>query len=568
MRTDTKIFKVKSIINQLLDVPPTDPDDARRRKLLNVLLLGVGILSLLLFLGTLAVSATAPDPEEIFILIVGSLVMLAGVAIILAINHYRSGGLAAWLFLALLLAITAFSDQPAQVADGRSLFIFALPILMASVILPPYASFITAGISSIIVALLGFSIDLPPNIPAIVGFLVLALISWLAARSLETTLQNLRTINRELDQRVAERTDDLSKALTHVQAESSKNQAILESIADGVIVFDNNRTAIVSNPSISLLLSLPTQDIIGRSINELVKENDLVAEHASIIDYTDRGDTTEGSIKLEWGKKTLSVSLAPVRSAIGETTGTVAVFRDFTREAELDRMKSAFVSMASHELRTPLNAILGYSDMLKENVYGPLQPEQRETMDRVMANTKRMLGLVNNLLDQAQIESGKLVLEIASFSPGDLLKEVQTAVGVLAEAKQLTFETNVEADVPATVSGDARRLNQILINLVGNAVKFTEEGAVRVRAFRYDDTHWALSVSDTGPGIPDEAQKFIFEPFRQVDDPITRRHTGSGLGLSIVEQLTTLMGGKIEVASEIGAGSTFSVILPLSHPQE
>lgn len=565
---DTGALRINQIVSQLLDVPPTDPDDARRRKLLNVLLLGVGALSLLLFLGTLALSTVADDPEEIVVLIVGSLAMFAGVLLILAINHYGSGWLAASLFLALLLMITAFSDQPAEVADGRSLFIFALPILMASVILPPYASFITAGISSVIVALVGFSADIPPNIPAIIGFMVLALIAWLAARSLESALHDLQMINRELDLRVEERTNDLSIALDRVQTESSKNQAILESIADGVIVFDISQRAIVSNPSISQLLNQPTENIIGRTISELIAENSRGKDPTSATELYNQDDTTESSIKLEWGEKTLSVSLAPVRSAEGEASGTVAVFRDFTKEAELDRMKSAFVSMASHELRTPLNAILGYADMLQEHVYGPLLPEQTETMQRIMANTKRMLGLVNNLLDQAQIESGKLSLEIMPCSPSRLLQELEAAVGILAEKKQLKFKTYVATDLPAVVQGDERRLNQILINLVGNAFKFTEEGGVRVAATLVDDAHWALSVSDTGPGIPEEARRLIFEPFRQVDDPITRKHSGSGLGLSIVEQLTTLMGGKIKVDSEVGKGSTFHVILPLKSPQE
>jgi signal transduction histidine kinase len=206
--------------------------------------------------------------------------------------------------------------------------------------------------------------------------------------------------------------------------------------------------------------------------------------------------------------------------------------------------------------------------MLKEAVYGPLPDKQRGVIERIMANTGQMVSLVDNLLDQAQIEAGKLTLNVTSFSPADLLDGVQDVMGVLAQAKGLELTSHVADDVPTTLSGDRQRLHQILINLVSNAIKFTEQGTVRVRAYRPDAAHWALEVSDTGCGISPEAQSYIFDPFGQVDDPVTREHTGFGLGLSIVKQLVTLMGGEITLASKVGRGSTFSVVLPLAPPQE
>jgi signal transduction histidine kinase len=204
--------------------------------------------------------------------------------------------------------------------------------------------------------------------------------------------------------------------------------------------------------------------------------------------------------------------------------------------------------------------------MLQEGVYGKLLDKQRNVAERIMANTKRLLGLVNNLLDQAQIGAGRLKLNITSFDPVDLVDEMQSVMGVLARNQGLKLVGDIAEDVPATLSGDWQRLHQIVINLVGNAIKFTEQGTVHVGIYRFDATHWALEVSDTGRGIPPEAQSYIFEPFRQADDSVTREYTGSGLGLAIVKQLTAIMGGEIRLDSEVGRGSVFTIILPLTPP--
>jgi signal transduction histidine kinase len=229
-------------------------------------------------------------------------------------------------------------------------------------------------------------------------------------------------------------------------------------------------------------------------------------------------------------------------------------------------MKSVFVSTASHELRTPLSAILGYADMLQEGIHGPLSEKQHGILKRIVANTGQLLGIVNNLLDQAQIEAGTLTLNVISFTLADLIDGVQGVMDVLAQSKGLKLTNYIADDLPETLFGDHQRLRQILINLVGNAVKFTDEGTVHMDAHRLDSDRWALEVSDTGHGIPTEAQSYIFEPFRQADDSPTREHTGTGLGLSIVKQLIELMDGEITLESKKGHGSTFTVVLPLVPP--
>jgi signal transduction histidine kinase len=250
----------------------------------------------------------------------------------------------------------------------------------------------------------------------------------------------------------------------------------------------------------------------------------------------------------------------------GEDLGTVAVFRDFTKEAEIDHMKSTFVSLASHELRTPLNAILGYAELLYEQVYGSLSDRQRDATKRILANTNHMLSLANNLLDRAQIEAGTLELNVSDFPPAKTVDEAVSAMEILARNKGLELTSEAAGDLPDTVTGDRQRVNQVVVNLIGNALKFTQEGGVHVRAYSPDGNHWAVDVTDTGIGIPEEARGYIFEPFRQADESATREYGGAGLGLSIVKQLVEMMGGHITLESELGKGSTFTIVLPLIPP--
>ena len=553
---------MRVMVNRLLKVPCIDPDDARRRKLLNILLVSLeGLTVLALVWETIYrfsdLSAKSETPP-IFTSIIG---MLVGLAIIFAINRYWVGWLASSLFLLLLTITFAFSDTPEQVVAGRSLFLLAIPVLMASVLVRPAASFIMAGLTGFLLVALARSVDLVPDVFSVLGFFVLAIVSWLAARSLERALQDLHAINRELDQRVKDRTRDLAEAL-------GENQAILQDIADGVIVFNNVGQAIVANPAISQLIKWPSKEIIGLDLKTLMGKEVGADDQQGVINLMQDQETYGPSVRLDWGEKTFSVSMATVRTAPDEVTGTVAVFHDFTQEAEIERMKETFVSMISHDLRTPLSAIQGYTDMLQQSVYGPLSEKQTGVMTRINANTARLLSMVNNLLDRAQLEAGKLTLQIQPFDSRELIADLDSVMSVLAQNQGLELTCHISDDVPATLSGDRRRLHRILVNLVNNAIKFTEQGGVSVRIYRPDADHWAADVSDTGPGIPDKAQPYIFEPFEQVDGSITRKHSGVGLGLTIVKQLTTLMGGQVGLTSKPGQGSTFSITLPLVPPAQ
>ena len=557
---------VAKIFNQFLDVPTSDLDDARRRKILNILLLSVGILTIITLISLFIFTISGLGTEisgDIWLATIG---LLIGIALFYGINRNPSwpGWISAILFLTFLLGAFLFVDTPYELATGRSLFVFTIPIIMASILLRPNASFLFALFASIEIVIIAFNIDQVPNTFAIFGFFLVALISWLSARSLEQALRELRDINTNLDQIVKERTHALAEALTRERIEAGRSQAILESIADGVVVFDTQGSAIQANPALSNLINLPLNDIVKTNVNKLVEASPMNTKNKGVLS----GLLTKPGVKptnyrVEWGQKTISVSSGKVLDRDGGEIGTVAVFRDFTREAELEKMKSAFVAMVSHELRTPLSAILGYAEIFQEQLYGPLNEKQINTTERIISNSRRLLTLINELLDQAQMEAGKLMIKYEVIVPSDLLENLHSVMDKLTSDKNLILKSELSKNMPEKITGDSERLHQILVNLVNNAVKFTKEGSIHVQLSRVNKKQWGIKVTDTGKGILQEDLPYIFEPFRQVEGTTTRVHGGFGLGLSIVKQLVTLMGGSISVESEIGKGSTFSIMLPI-----
>lgn len=316
---------------------------------------------------------------------------------------------------------------------------------------------------------------------------------------------------------------------------------------------------------------------VGRSIFELYQDHPQIIEHAA---YALAGQAR--AVTTDIGDVTFEVWYEPLRGRQQQIMGVVGVAHDITERKqaetaiaqaldqalEASRLKSQLLAKVTHELRTPLGAILGYTELLQDGTFGPLTEQQTRITAEVIDSANYLTHLVSELLDQAQFETGRARLRIAPFSLSEMAQRVQTKMGVLARAKKLTLTTHIAPAMPATIAGDEHRLQQILINLVSNAIKFTKTGSVQIRLYCLDPRQWALEVADTGPGISVEAQGYIFEPFRQVDGSITREHVGAGLGLSIVKQLVSLMGGRIELKSKIGAGSVFTVALPLDPIQE
>ena len=228
---------------------------------------------------------------------------------------------------------------------------------------------------------------------------------------------------------------------------------------------------------------------------------------------------------------------------------------------EANQHKSQFLANMSHELRTPLNAILGYAELMADGAYGEPSEKMLGILKRLEANGRHLLGLINDVLDLSKIEAGQLVLELSDYSIQDIAQTVRSTLEPLAADKKLAFKIDMRPELPAG-RGDGRRLTQVLINLVGNAIKFTDAGEVAIKAEANNGSFY-VSVRDTGPGISAADQTKLFQEFQQADNAITKKKGGTGLGLAISKRIIEMHGGKIWVESKPGQGSTFTFTLPV-----
>jgi signal transduction histidine kinase len=225
------------------------------------------------------------------------------------------------------------------------------------------------------------------------------------------------------------------------------------------------------------------------------------------------------------------------------------------------RHKSQFLANMSHELRTPLNAILGYNELMRNNVYGETAGRMSAVLTRIQSNGRHLLKLINDVLDLSKIEAGQFTLSLADYSIKQVVHSVRAAVEPLATEKRLAFKVQVPSDLPLGC-GDERRLTQALLNLVSNAIKFTDAGEVTIKVSAANGA-FTLSVRDTGPGIDPADQVRIFEEFQQADSSITKKKGGTGLGLSIARHIIEMHGGRIWVESRVGNGATFFFTVPV-----
>ena len=230
--------------------------------------------------------------------------------------------------------------------------------------------------------------------------------------------------------------------------------------------------------------------------------------------------------------------------------------------AEASQHKSQFLANMSHELRTPLNAILGYTELIIDGIYGETPEKAQTVLKRVETNGRHLLGLINDVLDLSKIEAGQLKLALADYSIKDIVYNVVSAVEPLATKKKLDFKVDVRPDMP-TAHGDEQKLTQVLLNLTGNAIKFTDAGEVAIKVTAANGSY-TVAIQDTGPGISVADQAKLFQQFQQADNSITKSKGGTGLGLAISKRIIELHGGSISVQSRVGYGSTFAFTLPIT----
>ncbi|MDB4907749.1 MAG: sensor protein [Gemmatimonadetes bacterium] len=356
-------------------------------------------------------------------------------------------------------------------------------------------------------------------------------------------------------------------------------RAIIESLADGIVIVDRSGVIRFANPAAARMFARNPDELVGTPLG-----TPLVAGETTEMEIVRRGggELVYAELRVvdtEWEGETAElVSLRDVtdRKYAEERSRQLAHEREARLAAEASsRAKSDFLAIMSHELRTPLNAILGYSEIIELGISGELSDKMRDHVTRIRRSARHLLGLVNDILDLAKVEAGRLGVESAPGLPSDAITSALSLVQPQAHAKNLALIVTREAEGLPRFMGDSERVRQIIVNLLSNAVKCTDaggtitvDGAVtstpdaRAR-LQPRSAHIRLTVRDTGSGIAADKLKSIFEPFVQAESGHTRSRDGSGLGLTIGQRLARAMGGDITVESEVGKGSAFSLWLPV-----
>jgi len=374
--------------------------------------------------------------------------------------------------------------------------------------------------------------------------------------------------NAQLYSYLSQTAQELGETLRREQQEAFKSQAILQSIADGVVVTDIRGRIILINAATERILRTHRQAMMGQDVRnvfaafesggreEMLKAMEELAANPTAEQKTLR--IIQSTLAME--QTTVSAHLAPVFTSNGEFIGIVSVFRDITREVQADIAKTEFVSTVSHELRTPLTSIKGYTDLLMAEAMGCLTEGQKQFMGIIRNNADRLTALINDLLDISRIESGRVKLDLQPVQIEEVVQDVVQSLRNQIEAKGLTLRVQVSEFLPP-VHGDRDRLTQVLTNLLSNAYRYTPQGEVAIVVSQMPGV-LRVDVSDTGIGITPEDQGKIWDRFFRANHPVVEGAGGTGLGLSIVRMFIEMHGGRIWVESEPNKGSTFTFILP------
>jgi PAS domain S-box-containing protein len=375
-----------------------------------------------------------------------------------------------------------------------------------------------------------------------------------------------------------------------LQDETREREELLDKITssaqEAIVVIDNHGNVIFWNNSAEKIFGYTEEEIAGKNFHDLIVPGKYHEAHRmgfSKFKKSGQGNAIGTTLELDALRKNgqnfpVELSLSGV-NVKGEWHA-VGIIRDITERKESEgklkearinaesanRAKSEFLANMSHEIRTPMNAILGFSEILEEQLRE--DPQKHEYIKGIRNSGKGLLGLINDILDLSKIEAGKLDINYEPINPFAIIEEIRQIFLVKTSEKKLEFQIHVDAGLPRSLLFDETRMRQVLFNLIGNAIKFTNEGGVTVNVKSEDcneeQSHVDVSIEviDTGIGIPEKELQLIFEPFRQKDGQSTRKYGGTGLGLSITQRLVGIMGGVLEVSSTPGKGSTFTVNLP------
>lgn len=383
------------------------------------------------------------------------------------------------------------------------------------------------------------------------------------ARSMKSMGGELATLFASMEQEVNKATGDLREHMAYLSA-------IIDNLADGLLVVTPSGSVSLVNPVMREYFDLGDKDYTGFAVQDVFPAE--VAEFAQeLLDCGVSSKAAEIPLTQERTGKGVG---SCIKSRSNECLGGVLLVRDITREKELDQLKTDFISTVSHELRTPMTSVLGFAKIIRKKldriIFPALDRDRRlgrsveqvgDNVDIIVSEAERLTDLINDVLDIAKMEAGEIQWRRQLVSMGDVLRQSKDSTRGLLKGKDVEVVLDVEKDLPV-VQGDRARLVQVMVNLISNSVKFTQQGRIVCRAIR-DGSQVLVSVMDSGVGIPPAAQEDIFDKFKQAGDTLTEKPAGTGLGLPISKQIVEHHGGRIWVESSVGEGSTFSFNLPL-----
>lgn len=370
--------------------------------------------------------------------------------------------------------------------------------------------------------------------------------------------------------------DDLKDAIELITKEEKKMTAIVNSLAEGLVLVDGNYRVLHINPAAEHLLNVGA-DQVGEELTLIVQDITLARALKESEGQISLNETVNLEVTLDQRGETstLRIVASPFLDEAGAVLGTVYVFDDITREKEIDQMKSDFVSLVSHELRTPMTSIIGFVSLILDGKTGPINDKQRRSLVRVQHQAERLADLINDLLDISRIEAGRIQMKQEEISVSEIAEQRIEEISPQADAKSIELRLFASESLPHTI-GDQERIGQVFTNLIGNAIKFTPESgkiAVRISAngtlSGKSDKALHIEVIDTGEGIPIEERERVFNRFHQLGNINTRQEGGSGLGLSIVKSIVESHGGTVWVDDGYeGRGSNFQFTLPIELTKE
>ncbi len=387
-----------------------------------------------------------------------------------------------------------------------------------------------------------------------------------AEKLLEEKSSQLYSANSQLENRVLEES-------TKFKREEKKFTALFQSSKDGIVLYDEAGEIIDVNQTISDLLRIPIDNLVGRHITEMLPDRSSIFLKRALLEINKKGGTRFECNLRDSHQQSIPVEISATRFHYEQRTIVQGIIRDITanrqaaKELKLatnsaikaNEAKSLFLATMSHEIRTPLNGIIGFTDLLLQS---ELTDEHKQHLKLIKKSGDILLNVINDILDFSRTESGLMELEKADYSLVECIEDSLDIHSHTAATKKIDLLYSIDPNISAYQHGDSGRLKQVLLNLISNALKFTETGAVTIEVTKPNSEYIQLEITDTGIGFDEEIKLQLFQPFLQADASTTRKYGGTGLGLAICKQLMEAMGGSISASSTLGRGSKFTLVLP------